>query len=153
MAFINWDSHYTVGIPTMDNQHKRMAEVVNQLHGDIRAGGDIARIRLLLDALQQVTVEHFTAEEELMIKINFPGQAKHADEHRELEKRLTEFAGRFAGEERASAADAQVFFRGWFLEHVQKHDRDYGVYLYNQRAKLRADITTPNSDKQKEPVG
>jgi hemerythrin len=153
MAFINWGSHYTVGIPTMDNQHKRMAEVLNQLQADIRAAGDIGRIRLLLDALRQVSAEHFTAEEELMVKINFPGQAKHAEEHRALERRLAEFTGRFDGEERASAADAQVFFRSWFLEHVQKHDRDYGVYLYNQRAKLRADVTPPNSDKQKEPVG
>jgi hemerythrin len=152
MAYINWGSHYSVGVPVMDSQHKRMADIVNTFQTSIREGSDAKRLHQLLDALLTVSLEHFEAEETMMEGIRFPGITKHREEHKLLVERLAEFCNRVESDQKLSPSDSLLFFRGWLLDHIQKQDRDYGVFLYNERAKRRAEVQFPTADKTKEPV-
>lgn len=150
MACINWGDHYSVGVPVMDRQHKRLADIVNQLQTELRASANSNRLGLLLTALSQEIQTHFADEEKLMESIGFPGTAKHAESHVALYKRLEQLQERFGGEDKPSVNEVMIFFRDWFVDHIQKEDREYGVFIYNQRAKLRAEAS--NRDKIKEPV-
>ncbi len=150
MACINWGEHYSVGVPVMDRQHKRLADIVNQLQTDLRAGAELERLALLLSALSQEIQTHFAEEEKLMESIGFPGATDHVQKHLELSRRLADLQERFLAGDKPSVNEVMVFFRDWFVDHIQKDDRDYGVFIYNQRAKLRADAS--NREKMKEPV-
>jgi hemerythrin len=152
MAFINWGAHYSVGIPVMDAQHKRMAELINKFQADVRDGAETKRLGLLMEALAALSLEHFESEEQLMEGIGYPSLEKHRVEHKVLLERLGEFSKRLEAEQKISSSESLLFFRAWILDHIQKHDRDYGVFLYNERAKRRADVVTGAKDKTKEPV-
>ena len=152
MAFINWDSHLSIGIPAMDQQHKKMADIINQFHLGVRSGVEVEKLSLLLTALSQVTAAHLEEEELLMEKAGFPhlddhklGHAKIVDQLALMQKKLDEGT-------KPSLTESAVFFKGWFVSHIQKDDRDLGVYLYNTRSKLKNEAAHSDKLKKEEPV-
>lgn len=77
-ATFQWKDSYSVKVAALDNQHKKLFDLVNELHVAMSQGhgkdvaGDV--LRRLID----YTVHHFSAEETLMQKHNFPGLIAHA---------------------------------------------------------------------------
>ena len=91
MALLTWNSSYSVGIKTMDGQHTKLLDMLNDLHSAMMSGKAHGVTGKLLHKLADYTREHFTAEEAMMAAAKFPGLDTHRIKHRNLTKQVEEF--------------------------------------------------------------
>ncbi len=121
-AFFNWDDSLSVGIDTIDEHHRYLIDLTNDVSHAVIEGHGSKKIGRALKALISYTHVHFQAEEELMKKHGHPRLAIHSQEHayfcHELEKQLQEFRTNplLLGHE------TLVFLKEWLIGHVKGED-------------------------------
>ena len=80
-----WKKEFELGIKTIDDQHKRLLEIGNQVNDLLishKEGDDnYDEIYQVIGELKDYTVYHFDAEEELLIKYNYSDYDQHKKEH------------------------------------------------------------------------
>ena len=125
-----WDDAYSVGMAEIDNQHKELVKMTNDLFLSSREGGFAADKAFLQTAKKasDYTREHFSFEEDIMQKAGYPGLADHKKQHSDfletILKSMLEFeAGKTAGIEMAR------FLKKWLLNHIAISDKQYSAFL------------------------
>jgi len=64
---IQWSDQFSVNIQEIDEQHKVLVDLLNQLHNAIREHHGRATSREILNRLAEYTRTHFLLEESLML--------------------------------------------------------------------------------------
>ena len=75
MPTLVWDDALSVGHHDIDQDHKRLFKLFNDLSDGMRAGKSADSLRPVLDALIDYAAVHFRREEEFMAAGNFPDLA------------------------------------------------------------------------------
>ncbi len=134
MAYFEWNENYSVGIKEMDNHHKKLFDISSKLHDGMSSGSSDDVLGKVLLELTDYTKFHFTEEEDLMRKYNYPELANHKEEHKELIETLQDLQQQF--DERKSELTiimkTQDFLRDLLVNHTLDHDKKYGPYLNNK---------------------
>jgi len=125
MALLTWNDKYSVGVPTIDAQHKVLFDIINSLHDAMMKGQAQALTGPLLHRLADYTNTHFTSEEGKMSAAKYPGLAEHKVKHRNLVKQVEEFVLRYDKGEIALNLQLLNFLRDWLTNHIQKEDLAY----------------------------
>ena len=123
MAFILWSHDLDTGIGVIDNQHKRIVEYLNELH-NANETGDMDEINHVLDELVDYTVTHFTFEEELQEKAEYPFLKAHKRVHEIFAKRVVEFQNRSKAGENVGG-ELLGMLKIWLINHIKGDDADY----------------------------
>jgi hemerythrin-like metal-binding protein len=126
MALLAWNSKYSVGVQSMDNQHTVLFTILNDLHSAMMNGQAQKVTGELLQKLLKYTREHFAAEEAVMAAAAYPGLAQHRVKHRDLIKQVNEFAARYQRGETNINLTLLNFLRDWLTHHIQNEDKQYG---------------------------
>ena len=67
MTILNWNKLLVLGIDSIDNQHKHLVDLANQLDEAVAIGTDHHTLIKIINDLVNYTVLHFQHEEQLMI--------------------------------------------------------------------------------------
>jgi len=128
---ILWSEDYELGNDFVDSQHKRLFELVGNIGQSCLEEGDIDTISETLDFLLQYTVQHFSDEEALQIKYNFPEYEYHKKLHEEFEAAVSEKVSEF--KEKGSTKDLSDTINeiviAWLVNHILKEDMKIGAYI------------------------
>ena len=73
MPLFTWNESYSVSVKSMDDQHKRLFDLINQLHDAMNAGKGKQMVGLVLKEMLEYTRTHFTAEEKVLERLAYPG--------------------------------------------------------------------------------
>ena len=122
-----WKDDYLVGVPAIDQQHKRLFRVAGRFHDAIVANKGKATLDQLLDSLVCYTEVHYLLEERLMEDIDYPEREQHQAHHRALRRQLLGFQERFNGGETVTIQVMQFLHR-WLTGHTSTRDRQFGVF-------------------------
>lgn len=80
-----WKKEFELGIKSIDEQHKKLLEIGNQINELILDYSDsfdnFTDIYNLIEELRNYTVYHFDTEEELFIKYDYSDYENHKKEH------------------------------------------------------------------------
>ncbi len=119
------DAHF-IGIAVIDQQHRRLATLINQLNLAVRDKADEAIVQELFQELAAYTAEHFATEHELMERYHYPGQAPHDAIHGRLLADTLHFRSRLN-----KGGDLFVLqsLKDWLMHHIQTEDRALGEFL------------------------
>ncbi len=79
--FIQWRDIYKVGVEEIDEQHKKLFDIVNDLHEGVSCGAAQANLNSIFGQLMEYAVDHFSNEESLLEKTNYPNTQNHKNEH------------------------------------------------------------------------
>jgi hemerythrin-like metal-binding protein len=129
MPTMTWSSYFFVGVETLDVQHRRLFDIMDELDvamKDGQAGGVAGR---LLDELLEYTRVHFSTEETMMRTAKYAGFARHRDLHTELAGQVKEYLARERSGDSSVQAELLHFLREWLADHIQREDRAFGVWL------------------------
>ena len=129
MALIQWDESFSVGNLALDNQHKQLFDLVNQLHDAMAKGQAKDVLDRTLARLIDYTAGHFSAEERCMQQAKFPDLAAHRAQHEELTKQVLGFQADFRAGKIALSVHLMSFLRDWLQHHIQESDRRYSPFL------------------------
>ncbi|MEW6198813.1 MAG: bacteriohemerythrin [Planctomycetota bacterium] len=125
MPLITWDQSLSVGVPDLDAQHRRLVDMINDLHDAMAKGQGRDALKPLLTRLAQYTVTHFQAEEQYMRKINYPNLLQHKAEHENLVRRVKELTQSYESNQIALTIETMNFLRDWLTSHIRRVDRQY----------------------------
>jgi len=126
LPLIIWTAAHVLGIQLMDQEHRQLAEVVNNFAASLRCGDDRAAISNRLAAVFSRTQHHFENEERLMATHGFAGAAAHQEMHAHLLDDLRSFS--VACDTRSLSLTTR-FLQEWLLRHIDGADRELAVAL------------------------
>ncbi|MGD0939490.1 MAG: bacteriohemerythrin [Terracidiphilus sp.] len=126
MAFMTWNDKLSVGVQTLDNQHKVLIETLNDLHSAMMKGQARAVAGDILSNLVKYTHDHFASEEAMMERSKYPGLSAHCLKHRELTKQVEDYVARLEKGDITLGVHLLNFLSDWLTKHIQGEDQKYG---------------------------
>jgi len=136
-----WKEEYSVGSAFIDDEHRRIVDILNDLFNVIRDGKADAALREILARLADYTVTHFRDEEELMARCNYPGLDAQKKAHDFMRARTRQMA--FAGS--LGEGDARRLMEAvkeWWMGHILEMDRQCRPYFVARRPDQRSPVPT-----------
>ena len=128
-AFIEWTEALSVGDSAIDQQHKRLIQIINKLHDAMRSQTAKAVLGELLEQLIAYADEHFSYEESRMQACAYPHLVSHQRLHTELLGQVRDLQTKFNQGKRNMNMELMNFLKAWLTEHIQKTDQRYTPYL------------------------
>jgi hemerythrin-like metal-binding protein len=130
MSLVTWSEKLSVGVPSIDNQHKKLVTLLNQLHDAMLAGRGKEVVGTVLKGLIDYTATHFKYEEQLFAKTGYPEAAAHKKEHDDLVHKVLDIQKVY--EEKGPAVltlQVMSFLKEWLTKHIQGSDMRYSPHL------------------------
>jgi len=133
MALVTWSEKLSVGVRSIDDQHKKLVTLLNQLHDGMMAGRGKEALGPVLKGLIDYTATHFKYEEDLFARTGYAERAAHQKEHADLVRRVLEVQKTYH-EKGPSVLTIQVmnFLKDWLTAHIQGSDMKYGAHLQSK---------------------
>jgi len=129
---VSWQSSYSVKIKLLDEQHMHLVKLTNRLFADCLSGREKSKVAFQETVRQAVDYVgyHFSTEEKLMERVNYPDIRTHKQEHadfvREVFIKLEEFN---SGKLLVAPLNFVYFLRDWILNHIAVCDKKMGNYF------------------------
>jgi hemerythrin len=126
---MEWTPAYSVSVKKFDDQHKKLVDLVNQLHDAMKAGEGNTMLGVVLQSLIAYTGTHFADEERMMQANGYPDYAKHKASHESLVKQVLDLQKKFQGGTEILTLPVMTFLKNWLVNHIQGEDKKYGQYF------------------------
>jgi len=125
MALIKWTDELTVGIETMDVQHRHLVDIINNFDEALRKGKGSRILNEILNDLVGFTQEHLADEEKTMLAAGYEGLGKHQAQHRQLLQKVERFQFEFNAEDSRVTGTAHEFLKNWLTSHILLDDKAF----------------------------
>lgn len=129
MAYINWDESLSVNIASIDEQHKKLINLINEFYQKINEKSNNELISGLINEMREYIILHFTTEEELFKKYNYPGFENHKKEHDKFVSKVNDLQDRFNNNKVILTYEITSFIKDWIKNHIQGTDKEYSSFL------------------------
>lgn len=118
----NWDDELLTGDAIVDEQHRRLFELADELGHALDDGREREVIGDIVRGILEYAAAHFTAEEALMERISYPGLGHQRAAHEAFAEDAARMAGDFESGYEPSAVVLHANLVDWLTLHVQTHD-------------------------------
>jgi hemerythrin-like metal-binding protein len=121
-VWIPWDDSLNVGIDTIDEHHRYLFDLINDLHAVVinkRGSRHVARLIKSLDAYAKI---HFRAEEQMMKHYGYNGINRQLHQHHAFEEKIAEFYEELHSNPLVAQFDVLSYLRDWLIHHIQVED-------------------------------
>ena len=131
MPLMIWSQRYSLQVKEIDDQHKKLFAIANNLHEAVSQAQSRELIGEILDELVDYTNYHFSTEEAYMDRYHYPDPeaAEHRNEHRELVEKVIAIQRRFHSDEADVTLDLLIFLVEWLQHHIGVIDKKLGRFL------------------------
>ena len=124
MPLFVWTPELSVGVTEMDNQHKKLIDIINRLHDAMKVGKGKDVLSGLLKEMEAYTQFHFTAEEKYMQQFSYSGLVSQKKEHQAFIDKVKVFITDF-NNGKMIGIDTMDFLKNWLSKHIQGIDKQY----------------------------
>lgn len=125
MNLFEWSSKYSVEIESLDNDHKGLFGIINQLYEAMSQGKASDILTGLVDQLVKYTRIHFTREEMLFKSTDFQYYTEHKAQHEAFIRKVNEFRENLARGDKGFSVKMLGFLRDWLIKHIMGSDTRY----------------------------
>jgi hemerythrin len=132
MAF-NWNPTLETGNQTIDSQHKELINAINKLLEACQKGQAADSTGPTLDFLVSYTKKHFSDEEALQRRSNYPDMQNHYKLHESFLKVVADLST----ELKKSGPTPVIINKlvrnvgDWLVNHIQKEDTKVAAHIKN----------------------
>lgn len=134
LAILEWKGSYSVGIKSLDEQHERLLEIINELSGIDPETIDKKRTFSGLNALAEYAQTHFDLEEHYLRTYDYPKLAQQQREHVAFTAEVFRLAQALEQAHPGIHAAIINFTKDWYISHVLGTDREYIDFLLSKGA-------------------
>ena len=121
-AWAPWDESLSVGIDIIDEHHRYLFDLINDLYDVVinkRGAREVARLIKSLDAYAKV---HFRSEELMMKHYAFEGINRQEKQHHAFESKIREFYEELHANPLVAQFDVLSYLRDWLIHHILVED-------------------------------
>lgn len=129
---LKWNDKYSVGVESIDSQHKRLFEIGNELIDAMKADkfDKYDDIMYILGELRDYTIYHFDFEEKLLKSNNVEFTDSHAHQHTFFIDKLMETTTLDIDSQQDQVLNGIFeFLTDWIVNHIMSTDKTYQVAL------------------------
>ncbi|HED12805.1 MAG TPA: hypothetical protein ENI62_04000, partial [Gammaproteobacteria bacterium] len=126
---VAFNGDYLTGNEVIDNQHRKIFDIINNTHNAI-IDGDIYLCEKLFYSFNKTVAEHLQSEERILTKSQYPHLAEHCVFHRELLARTENIAGKCKDmQDKAGLLKCFDELIQFFINDVMRDDLDFKLHL------------------------
>jgi hemerythrin len=129
MALFTWNDSYSVKVALCDQQHKNLFDIINRLADAMRMGKGDEIVSKTVGELLQYTRTHFTQEEALLKRANYPQLAPHQEQHKKFVADVEGLLQQTREGRAANSIQVLNLLRDWLVNHIQRTDKAYSDCL------------------------
>ena len=126
---ISWTNDLSVGVAKIDEQHKALVSLINELNSAMRQRRSEEVLAGVLDRLKQYTVKHFATEEEFFDRYGYAEAPAHKKAHRDLVEKVLAFEQELKSGRAKVTMEIMRFLKEWLVGHIMGTDKRYGPFL------------------------
>lgn len=134
MPIIEWTEDLSLGVETLDGQHKDLVLLIDAAYRSVLEGGPDAAARdrdapeadALIRDMKTYALDHFVLEEGYMRRLGYPRLGEHAFMHKEFLRRVAELERPDTVLDRK--VDVFLFLADWLRTHILREDLHFGDY-------------------------
>lgn len=135
---IEWSDDLSVGIQEIDEQHKVLVGLVNEMHQAIREHHGSETAKQILERLGDDTRIHFAVEESLMRIFGYPGYDGHKKQHEELIGQFRQYQAKVQSGTAKISFEPLHFLKLWLAQHILESDKAYAPHMLKLGAKAKS---------------
>jgi len=125
---VTWSATYSVGIKLIDDQHKELFNLVNDMYNHVNNDDEEAERAYFQSVIKQVVdyvKKHFATEEIIMKRTKYKGYAEHKKEHDAFILSVLDIIKKFDEGKRFPLISLTHFIKDWILTHIAIMDKQY----------------------------
>lgn len=129
MAFFEWKDTLSVKVKEIDDQHKALIDMINRLYEAMRSGQGSSVVSGIVDDLSDYTVKHFSDEENMMARFEYPQLSAHKVEHEAFVAKVKDFQTGIKTGKMFLSIDILNFLSDWLRKHIMGTDQKYSDFF------------------------
>ena len=122
MSLIDWKEEFSLGIASVDLEHRELINLINDVHAMMGEGGGHDRVVASLGEILAQISAHFALEERFMRNTRYAGYPAHKADHEALLDELRDIMDRVEDDGRYDEERLSRELGTWFTEHFRTHD-------------------------------
>ncbi len=138
MAYFEWADDMVIDQGPIDEDHRKLVQLVNQLHDATTEGRGREVVGELLEQLIHYTADHLGKEEAAMAQAGFPHLERHKIGHQAFVGQLQQLQHRYQEGSIAVAAQLSTVLRDWLSLHIRRSDKELHTFLRQRQAAASA---------------
>lgn len=129
MTYFIWADDMSVGNTLLDHDHRKLVDLVNELHTATSRGEGREVVGEVLGKLLAYTQEHFQREEHHMERVQYSKITEHKRQHRDLLEKVLDLQARFEAGHITVAAQVSTLLCDWLSIHIRRDDKQFAVEM------------------------
>lgn len=130
--YLTWKDSYSVGIESIDNDHKKLLHLINNLQTAVDYKTDKLFERQTMDEVIDYTKYHFNREEGLVEQNDYPNFVPHKAKHEKMIEKVNEYAQAYEEDESAAIESLLAYLKSWLINHICATDQEYSEFLISK---------------------
>ena len=132
IKFVEWDNKYSIGVPEIDRQHKRLMEILNDTikHSNGVKIDERKYFNKTKNKAVKYLKKHFDTEEKILSRTSYKKLEEHKAEHKkffdeiiktneEIDKNVREI----------DLFNSTAYIKEWLLNHIKNYDKKADKYV------------------------
>lgn len=128
MTAIEWSDDYLIGIPEIDNQHKCIVRVANNLFVALHKKEDKAETKALFEELIEILKVHLSIEEALLRLNDYKDYMPHKEVHNSMRAVMADIDARFTTGQEVETKLIE-FLKYWLMDHIAGMDKAFAKVI------------------------
>lgn len=133
--WICWDESLSVGIAVIDEHHRYLFDLVNDLIDVVANKMGARELGRVLKALEQYAQIHFQAEERMMQQYDYPRLDIQVTQHQNFLKRMKGFNEELHQNPLIAQFEILVYLRDWLVAHIRDEDTQLCALVWQATTK------------------
>ena len=122
---IEWNDKYSVNISLIDEQHKKLFEIINKAIIANKHSKVTKDVLGILDEMTEYALKHFETEEHYMKEFKFPEYQTHRNEHIDFTSSSIDYKNRVIGGDFQIINEILEYLKQWLVNHIQVTDEKH----------------------------
>ncbi len=131
--FYEWNDKLSVGVPSIDRQHKVLISLINELHDAIENGEGATISKFVLKKLINYARSHFIYEESLFTRHDYIATEEHLASHKKITEQLGELNEKAKDPNFDLTNELMQFLKNWLNNHILVEDMGYSELLIKHK--------------------
>ena len=131
---VQFEESHVVGHAAIDDEHRKLMEVTNDLYRAIKGGDDRRVLDRCFAHLKNYTTQHFANENAFMERSGYPQKDAHIRHHDAFIERLAMLYDSYRNGDQGAGMDLLALLGNWWRNHMEEDDMALAEFARRRKA-------------------
>jgi len=122
MSLLHWKPEYSVGVPSVDDEHREMIDMINGVYEGLGDAPDLQETEKCLEEIFTAISLHFALEERIMRDNAYSEYDEHKEDHEDLLDEIRNLMDEFVADRDSGVQKLEKGLSDWFSRHFSTFD-------------------------------